>query len=82
MMLEEAGYTVIGAVNGNDALDKFISHEMKVDILVTDVITPKLDGKRLIEKIRESRPEYFGSKLAFSMYFNITGNSGTGCGSV
>lgn len=57
MMLEEAGYTVITAVDGSDALDKFFSHEMKVDILVTDVIMPKLDGKRLIEKIREVCPE-------------------------
>lgn len=57
MMLEEAGYTVIGALDGSDALDKFFSHEMKVDILVSDVIMPKLDGKRLIEKIREVRPE-------------------------
>ncbi|HOP41338.1 MAG TPA: ATP-binding protein, partial [Geobacteraceae bacterium] len=62
MMLEEAGYTVIAAVDGSDALNKFFSHEMNVDILVTDVIMPKLDGKRLIEKIREVRP---GMKVLF-----------------
>lgn len=57
MILEEAGYTIIEAEDGQDALDKFGAHQSEIDILVTDVIMPKIDGKRLYEEIRKIRPE-------------------------
>ncbi len=56
-ILEEAGYTIIEAIDGEDALAKFMKHHYKVDILVTDVIMPKIDGKRLFMEIQELRPE-------------------------
>ena len=55
--LENAGYTVIAAVDGRDALDRFIEHQMAVNILVTDVVMPNIDGKRLFEEIRKVRPD-------------------------
>jgi PAS domain S-box-containing protein len=57
MILEEAGYTVIEAVDGQDALDKFLERPSAVDMLVTDVIMPKLDGKSLCREIEKIRPE-------------------------
>ncbi|MRS01957.1 PAS domain S-box protein [bacterium] len=57
LILETAGYSVIEAVNGQDAFEKFIVHQAEVDILVTDVIMPKLDGKRLFEEISKIRPK-------------------------
>jgi two-component system cell cycle sensor histidine kinase/response regulator CckA len=57
MILEEAGYTLFEAVDGQDALDKFIDHQVEVDLLATDVIMPKIDGKRLYEEIRKIRPD-------------------------
>ncbi|NVN91943.1 MAG: PAS domain S-box protein [Desulfuromonadales bacterium] len=57
MILEEAGYTIIEAEDGQDALDKFLIHQTEVDILVTDVIMPKIDGKHLYEEIRKIRSE-------------------------
>ncbi len=57
MILEEAGYRIIEAVDGQDALDKFLEHRGEVDILATDVIMPKIDGKNLYEKIRKIRPD-------------------------
>jgi len=56
MMLEQAGYTIIAAVDGRDALDKFLGNPEGVDLLVTDVIMPNLDGKRLYDEIRKMRP--------------------------
>jgi PAS domain S-box-containing protein len=56
MILEEAGYRVIEAVDGQDALDKFTEHRTEVDILATDVIMPKMNGKGLYEEIRKIRP--------------------------
>jgi CheY-like chemotaxis protein len=57
MILEEAGYKIIEAVDGQDALDKFMEHQTEIAILVSDVIMPKIDGKRLYEKIRKIRPD-------------------------
>ena len=57
MILEEGGYKVIEAVDGQDALDKFTEHRTEVDILATDVIMPKINGKSLYEEIRKIRPD-------------------------
>lgn len=62
IMLEQAGYRVIGAVDGADALRKFGEQVNEVDIVVTDVVMPKLDGKHLYEEIRKMRP---GMKVLF-----------------
>ncbi len=57
IFLEEAGYTVIKSVDGQDALCKYMAHMAEVDILFTDVIMPKMNGIRLYEEIRKIRPD-------------------------
>jgi len=57
MILEDAGYTLIQAVDGRDALDKFMQYQSEISILITDVIMPKINGKRLYEEIRKIRPD-------------------------
>ena len=49
--LESAGYDVVQAVDGADALDK-LSRE-PVDMLVTDLNMPRIDGIGLIHEIRQ-----------------------------
>ncbi len=56
-ILETAGYEVIEAVDGQDALDRFMGHPKAVDMLITDVIMPKIDGKRLYQEIEKIRPD-------------------------
>jgi PAS domain S-box-containing protein len=56
-ILEEAGYRVIEAVDGGDALEKFTEHMAEVDMLSTDVIMPRMNGKLLYEEIRKVRPD-------------------------
>jgi PAS domain S-box-containing protein len=62
MILEDAGYTVVEAVDGQDAFEKFIERRSAIDMLVTDVIMPKIDGKRLCREIEKIRP---GLKVLF-----------------
>ncbi|RKD86052.1 response regulator transcription factor [Mangrovibacterium diazotrophicum] len=50
--LEEAGYTVTSAEDGEAALKKFQGEEF--DLCLLDVMMPKLDGFSLAKKIRES----------------------------
>lgn len=51
MVLSDAGYDVLEAVDGQDALDKLSSES--VDMLVTDLNMPKVDGIDLIQQVRQ-----------------------------
>jgi two-component system chemotaxis response regulator CheY len=52
--LKEAGYDVVEAVDGQEALDKLLARP--VHMLVTDLNMPKMDGIELIRQVRsESR---------------------------
>ena len=45
--LKGAGYEVIQAVDGQDALDKANTH--KVNLVLTDINMPRMDGLQLLE---------------------------------
>ncbi len=53
--LTQAGYNVVEAVDGVDALEKL--GDNKVDMLITDLNMPNLDGIGLIKEVR-AKPEY------------------------
>lgn len=55
--LERAGYEVICAENGEDAVRLFSENPDRVDMLVFDLIMPKMGGKEAYARIREMRPE-------------------------
>jgi CheY-like chemotaxis protein len=59
--LEEKGYTVLEADNGNAALTIVASSE-QIDLLVTDVGLPGLNGRQLAEMAQSLRP---GLKVLF-----------------
>jgi DNA-binding response OmpR family regulator len=50
-ILRDAGYSVLGAADGKSALSIARRHEGPIDLLITDVMMPKLDGFDLREKI-------------------------------
>jgi two-component system NtrC family sensor kinase len=56
-LLEEHGYRVIEAVDGEDALSRFRKHWEEVNLLVLDVIMPKLNGKEVYDEISRMRPD-------------------------
>ena len=52
-LLTEAGYDVITAVDGEDALIK-IKHELPaLDLVLLDMLMPKLDGFQVIEELKK-----------------------------
>lgn len=53
--LREKGYTVIEANNGEAALD-MVKNGEKFDVLITDVVMPKMDGPTLNKKVRDIYP--------------------------
>ena len=55
-ILVSAGYRVMTAANGAEALKLSNSCGQPIDLLVTDVIMPEIGGSELIDKIRLERP--------------------------
>jgi len=55
--LTNNGYTVLAAGNGAEALDLARHHTSPVDLLVTDMVMPKLDGRELVRLLRQSVPQ-------------------------
>lgn len=55
-ILESAGYTVLAAGTGNEALDAFEKHG-PVKLLVTDVVMPGMNGQVLSEKLKKLQPD-------------------------
>ncbi|MCD6272310.1 MAG: response regulator [Deltaproteobacteria bacterium] len=53
--LKDAGYEVVEAVDGKDALNKL--NGAKVNMLITDLNMPNMDGISLIEQVR-AEPEF------------------------
>ncbi len=53
--LRDKGYKVLEASSGEEAL-KIIQNGEKFDLLITDVVMPKIDGPTLNNKIRENIP--------------------------
>lgn len=53
--LERAGFAVVPAVHGADALDKLRS--LSVDVVVTDILMPQIDGFDLIRRLHGKWPQ-------------------------
>jgi two-component system cell cycle sensor histidine kinase/response regulator CckA len=53
--LERSGYTVLQA-NGPDALELVSRHEGPIDLLLSDVVMPKVNGPKLAQVLRKLRP--------------------------
>ncbi len=51
-MLEKGGYKVITASNGEEALDLFILHAHEIDLVLMDIVMPRLTGREVFEHIR------------------------------
>ena len=56
-ILESAGYTVIEAGSAENALRICAAYSDAIDLLVTDLRMPAMDGRELARRARELRPE-------------------------
>jgi DNA-binding response OmpR family regulator len=56
-MLQRAGFTVLQASDGADALRVMSEHTGPVHAVVTDVVMPGVGGPELVRRLREVRPE-------------------------
>ncbi|HXG84987.1 MAG TPA: PAS domain S-box protein [Pyrinomonadaceae bacterium] len=56
-VLEDCGYTVIEAGNGVEALEICNTTDCQIDLLMTDVVMPKMGGRELAEKLAVTLPQ-------------------------
>lgn len=55
--LRSRGFEVLEASNGAEALDLLEADDNNVDIVVSDVVMPEMDGPTLLKKLRETAPD-------------------------
>jgi two-component system cell cycle sensor histidine kinase/response regulator CckA len=56
-ILDSAGYRVLTAVDGLDALRVLESFRDRVDLVLTDVVMPRMGGDELAAKLAQSHPD-------------------------
>jgi PAS domain S-box-containing protein len=55
--LREVGYKILCANNGIEAIEVVKKSQVKIDMVVTDVVMPKMDGRELIIQLNDLLPE-------------------------
>jgi len=60
--LEDAGYTLLSAADGQEALTISVEHSGAIDLMITDVVMPTMSGVKLAEQMQLQRPS---TKLLF-----------------
>jgi PAS domain S-box-containing protein len=56
-VLEGFGYTVIEAADGEEAVERCREQDGTIDLLILDVIMPRMNGKEVYDAVRASNPD-------------------------
>jgi len=75
--LRNKGYKVVEARSGEAALDIITAGQERIDLLISDVVMPRMDGPSLIKEVRRLHPEMkviFISGYAEDAFRNRLGN--------
>jgi two-component system, cell cycle sensor histidine kinase and response regulator CckA len=55
--LRRNGYTVLAAESGREALELVRNYDGAIDLLITDVMMPDMDGPELVRQLSTIRPD-------------------------
>ncbi|HTV19752.1 MAG TPA: ATP-binding protein, partial [Polyangiaceae bacterium] len=55
IMLEDAGFRVLSAADGQEGLDTFERHQREIDGVILDVTMPRMDGWQCLRRLRATR---------------------------
>jgi CheY-like chemotaxis protein len=71
--LRARGYRVLTAKDGQDALGRVAEYGGKIDLLLTDVVMPRVSGPELIRRLSTTAP---GLKVLFMSGYSNEGDLG------
>jgi two-component system cell cycle sensor histidine kinase/response regulator CckA len=72
-MLEQGGYTVIEAPGGLEAIEAARNHAGAIDLLLTDMVMPGMNGREVARNLSQARP---GIKIVYMSGYSGFGNRG------
>ena len=55
--LVSRGYTVYEAASGTEAMEVLEEHASEIDLIVSDVVMPEMDGPSLLREVRKQHPD-------------------------
>ena len=55
-ILEEFGYKVIEAADGDDMIEKFRKNKERIQLMIVDMIMPKMNGRDAYEEVKKIKP--------------------------
>jgi len=55
--LRRHGYVVLEAGDAAEALETAAQHHGNIDLVLSDVVMPRMDGPEMIRRLREARPD-------------------------
>jgi PAS domain S-box-containing protein len=55
-VLERQGYTMLEAADGVQALQRYESEGDRIDLILTDVVMPRMSGRELVDRVQLTRP--------------------------
>ena len=53
--LQRAGYKVLTVADGEQAVEAYQQHSKEIDLIILDMIMPKMDGNGVLHKLRENQ---------------------------
>ncbi len=71
-LLEELGYTVLSAMNGQEAIDVFQKDQDNIDLVIMDMIMPGMGGGETFDRLKEINPAV---KVLLSSGYSINGQA-------
>ena len=74
-MLSKIGYTVIEAASGPEALTAYEQLRRPIDLLLTDIVMPRMNGRELAERMVELQP---GLKIIYMSGYTDEALAGPG----
>ena len=61
--LKGLGYNITEAINGKKAIDLLKKNEIKIDLVITDLVMPEMNGKELAVEVEKILP---GTRILFT----------------